>query len=879
MLNLKEVYSKNNSELFSLLKTDQNGLPNTEVNFRITQYGFNDIHIEKKSNIFKKILDSLLEPIIIILFIASAFSVWIGDKIDAIAILGVVVINTIIGLIQDRKAENAVAALKKMLSPQAKVIRNGQSEVIAARFLVPGDVVFFEAGDIIPADARLIEAGQLLVDESALTGESKAVDKDPEVLTGSDLKLYEMTNIVFAGSKILNGTGKAIVIRTGRETEMGAIAKNIQETEDEKTPLQKKLDGEMKFLVSLAFAAAFLVVLISFGRGLKLQEALLIAISIMVAVFPEGMPASITIALSLAVERMAKSSTIIKKLSSVETLGNVDYICTDKTGTITQHNMTVKEIFIGQQFYVLTDLLKMVAEGKMIVLNDIFLTSFYSSTAKLEEKEGSIVNEIGDPTELSMLKAAYMLGFKLDHFETHACCDSLSFSSEKMFSAALVETKNGEQEFLLKGAPERVLEFCNSYWLDNSEKKLEKQIAQNILKHLADKSAQGFRLIAFAKKKISAGETFKTLTDGPTDLTFLGCAVIYDPPKDEVKQVIAEAKQANINVVMITGDSKKTGYSIAESVGIASDITEALEGRELEALTATEREAIVEKTRVYARVAPLDKLYIVQALKAKDHIVAMTGDGVNDAPALKKADVGIAMGRAGTQVAQEAAEIILTDDNFATIVNAVREGRTVYQNLKKMVCYLMTNNIGKVLAVLVVPLLGFPVPLLPLQILWSNLIMESLPGIGISIDSAEADIMKQKPAKLKDKLISSAERSRIFIDGLVFGLAIVLGYILVYKLFGDVSLARDTAFAITLLSPQIYVFVLRSGNLRQKIGMPNPLLKSLLAVTILMILAIIYVPVLNKLFGTTPITDWLVWVIIVFFSLVTFVFRLLRGIG
>jgi Ca2+-transporting ATPase len=635
----------------------------------------------------------------------------------------------------------------------------------------------------------------------------------------------------------------------------------------------------MKFLVSLAFAAAFLVVLISFGRGLKLQEALLIAISIMVAVFPEGMPASITIALSLAVERMAKSSTIIKKLSSVETLGNVDYICTDKTGTITQHNMTVKEIFIGQQFYVLTDLLKMVAEGKMIVLNDIFLTSFYSSTAKLEEKDGLIVNEIGDPTELSMLKAAYMLGFKLDHFETHNCCDTLSFSSEKMFSAALVESKNGEQELLLKGAPEKVLDFCNSYWLDASTKKLDKQTAQNILKHLADKSAHGFRLIAFAKKKISAGETFKTLTDKPTDLIFLGCAVIYDPPKDEVKQVIAEAKQANINVVMITGDSKKTGYSIAESVGIASDISEALEGRELEALTEIEREAIVEKTRVYARVAPLDKLYIVQALKAKGHIVAMTGDGVNDAPALKKADVGIAMGRAGTQVAQEAAEIILTDDNFATIVNAVREGRTVYQNLKKMVCYLMTNNIGKVLAVLVVPLLGFPVPLLPLQILWSNLVMESLPGIGISIDSAEPDIMKRKPAKLKDKLIYSTERSRIFIDGFIFGLVIVIGYVFVYKLFNDVSLARDTAFAITLLSPQIYVFVLRSGNFRQKIGMPNPLLKALLMFTILMIFAIIYVPALNKLFGTTPITNWLVWLIIIFFSLVTFVFRLFKGIG
>ncbi len=883
MTGLEKYYSLSETEVVLALSSAIDGLNDAEVEKRLQQYGLNEFSQVKKIGLLQKLIDSLLEPVILILLFAALFSLVIKEYIEAGAILGVVIINTVIGLVQDRKAEQAVEALQKMLSPQSKIIRNGNTEIISAKFIVPGDIVIFEAGDIIPADARLLEAAQLLVDEAHLTGESKPLNKKPQALSGQNLKLYEMQNIVFAGSKVLAGTGKAIVVTTGNHTEMGKIAEHVQETEPERTPLQKKLDQETKFLVGIALVSAVLVLLMSIWRGFHWQEAILIAISIMVAVFPEGLPASITIALSLAVERMAKNSTIIKKLSSVETLGNVDYICTDKTGTITQHLMTVKEIYTDNVFHSSADIFKMVGEGESHVFNDIFLISQTASTAELVEEDGNIIREIGDPTEIALMKAAYLSGFKPQHVSaSYKLKEKLPFASELMFSAALVEDTKQQVQILIKGAPEKILTHCSNIYEHNKILPLSAEHKQNILKNLATRSEKGFRLIAFAKYKTGQNITAGGLQQACLELQdglFLGCAVIYDPPKDEVKQVIQEAKDANINIVMITGDSKKTGFSIAESVGIASEISQAVEGRELEAFSPAERDQKIEQLRVYSRVTPLDKLLIVESLKQKGHIVAMTGDGVNDAPALKKADVGIAMGRAGTQVAQEAAEIILTDDNFSTIVSAIKEGRTVYQNLKRLIIYLITNNIGKVIAILLAPLLGFPVPLLPLQILWSNVIMESLPSIAISIDPAGADIMKQKPVKLSEPLINRKERTQIFIDGFVFGMAIVVSYIITLKITNDLPSARTVAFVITLMSPQFYIFVLRQGNFWQKITTPNILLKTFFGFTLLMIWLLIFVPALNLIFKTAPLVNPVCWAIIVAGSLLASVFRTLINRG
>ena len=886
---LRHFVAKNTDNILKLFNSSDKGLSQEQALELLKKHGPNEIERIRKKSLISKIIESLVEPMVGILFVAAFFSMIIGNQIEAFAILGVVFINTAISLIQDNKAEKAVDELKKMLSAQCRVIRNGLSEIIPSKFVVPGDLLEFESGDIVPADTRIIKAMGVLADEAHLTGESLPVEKTSQAIQKEDIRLYEMANILFAGSKILKGFGKAVVVHTGDFTEMGKIATNIQEAEVEKTPLQKKLGREIKYLVIIAIVSALLVFALTLFQQINsfdtslfndlahllniLEIPLLTAISIMVAVFPEGMPASITIALSLAVERLVKNSVIVKKLSSVETLGNVNYICTDKTGTITRHNMTVKEYFIDGHFYNVADIFKLIADGKDAFIQDIFLISIKCSTACVTEKNGSIIQESGDPTETSLIKSAILAGFKPEHFGSFHTLDSLPFSSENMYSATLVQDSQGKKYLLCKGAPDRILSLCSYYTSGGQILDLESFRKNKILMHLSSRSEQGFRLIAFMKKEMVDSDR-KIDTNQIQGGIFIGTAIIYDPPKDEVKQVISEAHKANIRVVMITGDSKITGFSVAKSVGIADNIEQSIEGHELEAFSDAEFGKKVEHLRVYSRVAPLDKLKIVNMLKSKGHIVAMTGDGVNDAPALKKADVGIAMGKAGTQVSQEAAAIILTDDNLGTIVKAIKEGRTIYQNLKKLVRYLITNNLGKVAGILLAPILGYHCPLLPIQLLWSNVVMESFPGVGISIDTASPKIMEKKPSKITEPLIDGKTRLKMILDGIIFGAAISLTYIFCLKWTNDTAIAGTAAFAVTLISPQLYVFVLREGTVLEKIMLPNKLLKCFFVFTLLMVCAIVYVPALNIIFMTSPITEWHIWVLIISMSCATSVWRL-----
>ncbi|MGC8770506.1 MAG: cation-translocating P-type ATPase [Brevinematia bacterium] len=850
-------FSKMSSdEALSHFSSSSNGLSEEKAKDLLKKYGYNEIKEAKKKSLFQKFFECLLEPMSIILAIASGFTFFIGDWIEGIAIMGVVIINTVISLFQEYKAEKALDELKKILSPQSKVIREGSLCVIGSKFIVPGDILFLEAGDIIPSDCRLIDGKQILVDESHLTGESLPIEKTNEAIEKEEIAIYEMKNILFSGSKLLNGSGYALVLRTGMNTEMGKIALSIQEETKGKTTLQQKISVEIKFLVTVAFLSGFLVILISIFRSLGIYHSILLAISIMVAVFPEGLPASITVSLLLAVERMAKNSVIVKKLSSIESLGNVDYICTDKTGTITQHNMTVKEYYIGGHYYSASDVLKMVSEGKNIgIIHDLFLTANKSSTATVEEVDGNIIKEIGDPTETSMIKASYIMGFKKEYFEGFKVLDSLPFSSENMYSCSLIADTGNRKAIYLKGAPEKVLSLCDSYY--ENEKKLQKFDKLSLQKWSSDiikYSEKGFRVIGFAKKEIDEDRINKEkLSSG---FTFLGCMVIYDPPKDEVKNVVKDARESGINFVMITGDSKNTAFSIAQNVGIANELNQVIDGKELDDLSEEEFAKKVEDLRVYSRVVPMVKLKIVDKLKSLGHIVAMTGDGVNDAPALKKADVGIAMGRAGTQVAQEAADIILTDDNFATIITGIKEGRNVFQNIKKLIWYLISNNLGKVFAIIITPLLGYSVPLFPVQLLWSNVVMESLPGIGISMDKPDEKAMKKKPDWTSKTFIKGQERFFILVDGLIFGLSIILGYIITYNLTRDEKISNTVAFVITLLAPQIYIFTLRSGKFIERFLKPNFLLKASTLLMLLIIIAIVYLKPFNLVFKTVPILDF-----------------------
>ncbi len=860
--------------VLNTLSTSVNGLDAAGSAAALEVHGLNEISRSRKRGFIVEILRSLLEPMGLVLIAASLFSFIIKDWLEALAILAVVIINSAIGFFQDRKADRAVEELSKILSPQCRVVRNGNLGIIASKYLVPGDIYTFEAGDIVPADCRIIEDKSVLCDESHLTGESRPVSKTRKSVKGHDLKPFEMKNIIFAGSKVLNGEGKAVVVKTGFSTQVGEIAKSMRTAKTERTPLQKRLDREIKYLLGLAFFSALLVLLISLFRSLEIKEAVLIAISLMVAVFPEGLPASITIALSLAVEKLARESVIVKSLPSVETLGNVDYICTDKTGTITKHNMTVREYYIGDRFLVNADILKMVSEGNTGAIHDIFLASVKCSSAKVIEHEGNIEKEFGDPTETSLIRAGIICGFKPDNFDSFRIADCIPFSSDFMYSACLTVDASGIKELFMKGAPDRVMKRCSHYLSDGRTLELDARHKEHVLKELSGRAEKGFRMIAFAKKTALSGDRRigESLVNG---LVFLGAASIYDPPKDEVARVIKSAHEANIQVVMITGDSRKTALSIAAKVGIASASGEIIEGHELDKIDENDFSAKVEHLRVYSRVSPLDKLRIVEKLKEKQHTVAMTGDGVNDAPALKSSDVGIAMGRSGSQVAQEAADIILADDNLDVIVKGVREGRTLFQNIKKLVRYLISNNIGKAVAVIFTPLFGYPAILAPIQILWSNIIMESLPSVGLSMDPPGANIMKKRPAKPSDPLITGRDRFHMVLDGFLFGLCIMLGYIISFRITRDRAVAQTAAFAVTLLSPQISVYIIREGKFLEKFLKPNRLLNFSSLLTFAMILCIIYIRPLNAVFKTAPIPDPGLWLIVLLLSAVAPLNRLI----
>lgn len=709
-------------EIFELLDTSPKGLSISDAEERYLEYGPNELQEGKKKSVAGILFDQFKDVMILILLAAAIISGIIGDLTDSIVILVIVVLNAVIGFFQEYRADKAMQALKQMAVTQARVLRDGQSNWLPATILVPGDVVLLEAGNAVPADIRIVESVNLKIEEAALTGESHAIDKIIHSLETDDLPIGDRSNLAFKGTFVTYGRGTGIVIATGMQTELGRIAKMLQE-EETLTPLQQRMASFGKKLSLLVLFLCVLFFVSGWLRGEDIVKMVLTSISLAVAAIPEALPAVITISLALAAKRMIRFNSLIRKLPVVETLGSVTYICTDKTGTLTKNKMHVDDVFVNGQ---LVERRRMASiteqeDGKLMLL------AFALNNDAVEDGENNIK---GDSTEIALLEVALEQKIKATDWPRLA---EIAFDSERKLMTTFHEHDKKIISFT-KGAPDILLQRCQNV---NAEK---------LLQQVDEMAAKGHRVLGFAYRYWDVMPTEPDVLVHEKGLQFLGLAGIIDPPRDEVFDAVAQCRTAGIVPVIITGDHPLTAKTIAQRVGILQSESDlVITGKELAALDSDSFSAKVEKIKVYARVSPEQKLQIVKMLQHKGHYVAMTGDGVNDAPSLKRANIGIAMGITGTDVSKEAAHMILLDDNFSTIVKAVREGRRVYDNILKFIKYLMTTNSGELWTLLLGPMIGLPVALLPIHILWINLVSDGLPAISLSFEKAEKDIMDRPP--------------------------------------------------------------------------------------------------------------------------------------
>jgi Ca2+-transporting ATPase len=819
-------------EISKKLNTTSNGLDESTAKKILIDSGENSIRVKKKKSVFQLFLLQFKDFMILILFVAAIVSGVLGELTDAIIILVIIFVNAIVGFVQEYRASKAMEALKKMAASSSRILRNGKTVKIPSEQLVPGDVVSLEAGNIIPADVRFFETNKLKVDESALTGESENVEKTSDTLENGDYQLADRINMGYKGTAVTNGRALAYVVETGMNTQIGLIAKMIQ-TEDGATPLQKKLTQFAKKLSVVILIICVIIFVTGMLRGELVLTMLLTSISLAVAAIPEALPALVTIALALGASRLVKSKALIKKLSAVETLGSVNFICTDKTGTLTLNVMSVKEIF----------------ETKEVNFLEFGLTDFSLFSAMAlnndvsKDKEG---NFLGDSTEIALLKYAIKNNSEKKNLESkYPRIAELPFDSDRKRMTTFHQAENGIL-VITKGAVEGLLKKLEQAQIENCSafEKVSNTMASN-----------GQRVLGYAIKFIDKLPEKLEASEIENELRLIGIAGMIDPPREEAKQAVLECKQAGIVPVMITGDHKLTAQYIAKELGIISSKEDVvLTGSELNKMAVEEFKKIVEKVKVYARVNPEQKLQIISALQQKNNFVAMTGDGVNDAPALKNADIGIAMGINGTEVSKEASSMILLDDNFATIVLAVKHGRRIFDNILKFVKYIMTGNSGEIWAIFLAPFFGFPIPLLAIHILWINLVTDGLPGLALASEPAEPNIMKRDPRDSSLNIFSGSMAVHILWVGLLMGL-VTIG-IQAWSIDNKLIHWQTMAFTVLCFSQMGHVMAIRS---REKslfsIGVfsNRPLIIALL-ITVSLQMAIVYIPFFNSVFKTTPLT-------------------------
>lgn len=844
-----EYYRQKKDEIAKELNTDlKQGLSAKEAQEKLAQVGPNALVEGKKKSTFQVFLEQFKDLMVIILIIAAIISAFTGSLESTLVIIVVLILNAILGTVQHVKAEKSLESLKSLSAPTAKVLRNGQKMEIEAKDLVPGDILLLEAGDLVTADGRILENYSLQVNESSLTGESTNVDKlDTDFK--KEVPLADRVNMVYSSSLVTYGRATVVVTATGMQTEIGKIASLMNETKERRTPLQVSLDQFSSRLATAILILCAVIFGIQMWRGQPLLDSLLFAVALAVAAIPEALSSIVTIVQAMGTQKMAKENAIIKNLAAVESLGSVSVICSDKTGTLTQNKMTVEDIYIG---------------GKVLKPNELDLSNQlhrYLLYDVVLNNDASLAEDkaIGDPTESALLEMYRqvpgidlgngVLGLSEQELREHSKrLEEVPFDSDRklMSTKHLIHTV---PTIFVKGAIDVLLKRCVNIRFGDEIRPMTEEDRKEILAQNNYFSENGLRVLAFAYKE-SDEELSTEAEDG---LTFIGLVSEMDPPREESVAAVARAKEAGIRTVMITGDHKVTAVAIAKKIGIFNEGDMALTGLELDALSDEELDQNIEKISVYARVSPENKIRIVNAWQRKDRIVSMTGDGVNDAPALKKADVGVAMGITGTEVSKDAASMILADDNFATIIKAVANGRTVYENIKNAIGYLLSGNLSAIITVLFASLAGLPVPFVAVQLLFINLVTDSLPALAIGMEPGDPDILKRKPRDPKAGILDKAFVSQITIQGLLISISVIAAFLIGLK--DSPAVAMTMAFSTLTFARLLHGFNCRSQHSIFKIGFKNNWYSlAAFAVGTILLALILFVPALHSLFAVTPLT-------------------------
>ncbi len=932
-----EWYALEAEKVLGHLEVRENGLSSIEAQKRLNQYGPNQLQEAPRPSFFAILWDQLNNFVVILLIIASVISGLLGDYVEAAAIMAIVVLNAVLGIIQEQRAEQALAALKKLAAPDAQVIRDGIRTSVPSYNLVPGDIVFLEAGNFIPADLRLLEAVNLRVEEASLTGESLAVQKNASTVLEKNVPLGDRKNTAFMGTVVSYGRGRGVVTGTGMRTQLGLIAKMLQSVETEETPLQRRLDqlGKSLSIGSLILVAVvFVVALVNYTEisGLfsnpleylkeyveEITEVFIIAISLAIAAVPEGLPAVVTISLALGMREMVQRHALIRRLSSVETLGSATIICSDKTGTLTQNEMTVTRVWADNQFMQVTGTGyspkgEFQVDGKKVDVNEYpaILSTLWlgllnnDSTIETtgENESQKTYRIVGDPTEGSLLVAAAKAGaVHVDLDEAYPRSNEVPFDSERkrMITIHNVLDPNPDDPspfyddqhkdwdvIAMKGAPDIVLDLCTKYQgMDDKPRELTKEVKERILSANDAMTRDALRVLGFAyrlQKDVPDNPDDIKADELERDLVFAGLLGMIDPPRTEVKPALEKARHAGIRTVMITGDFPNTAKAIAEAIGLLRPGKKVMTGAMLDDLNDDELKDIIEETDVFARVSPEHKMRIVDALQANDEVVAMTGDGVNDAPAIKRADIGVAMGITGTDVAKETADMVLTDDNYASIVSAVEQGRVIYGNIRKFVFFLLSSNVAEIMIIFLATLAGLPAPLTAIQLLWLNLITDGAPALALAMEKGDPDIMDQKPRARNEPIVNRSMGIGIVIQTIVqtgavlgafvFGLAWhleagavipsgmnVLSYVLAHDWRGiDVQTANTMAFVTLSLAELFRAYTVRSERASIfQIGIfSNKYMQYAVGFSIILLLIVCGVPFLQSIFNTHFMTgrEW-----------------------